>query len=285
MRRLTAVALAGVLLAGALPAAAACRRPEPVAFDAGTTMQRLQQSGRIRIGVKSDQPSLGFLNPATNHYEGFDIEIATIVAAELGLSRKQITFVTTTSGVREEYLVQGRVDIVVASYSMNESRRKVVGQAGPYFRTGQQLLVRGADKDVFTGPERIAAGRVCSARGSTSIVRWQELYGTAPVAEETYTSCVRRLLTRSVDGVTTDGVVLLGYVAQLPTKLAVVGPEFSDDAYGIGYPKGDRAFCEFLSRVITDAERDGRWTKAFDETLGKAAVPAPARPAVEPCRD
>jgi glutamate transport system substrate-binding protein len=269
----------------ALLSIAGCGSPAFVEFAPGTTMHRLQQSGRIRIGVKSDQPSLGFLNPATNHYEGFDIEIATIVAAELGLSRKQITFVTTTSRVREDYLVQGRVDIVVASYSMNDGRRTFVGQAGPYFTTGQQLLVRRADKNVITGAERIREGRVCSAQGSTSIEKWQRLYGTAPVAESTYTKCVQRLLTRSVDGVTTDGVVLLGYVAQLPTKLAVVGPEFSHDAYGIGYPKGDRPFCEFLNRVITEAEKNGRWNKAFKETLGRAGAAVPAKPAVEPCRD
>jgi glutamate transport system substrate-binding protein len=280
MKRLVVAVIVGAVLS-----AAACDRPQSVEFAAGTTMHRLQESGRIRIGVKSDQPSLGFLNPATNRYEGFDVEIATIVAAELGLSRKQITFVTTTSAVREDYLVQGRVDIVVASYSMNDHRRTVVGQAGPYFRTGQQLLVRRADKNVITGPEQIREKRVCSVRGSTSIQKWQQLYGTAPVAEPTYTRCVQRLLTRSVDGVTTDGVVLLGYVAQLPTKLAVVGPEFSDDAYGIGYPKGDRAFCEFLTGVIMQAELHERWNKAFKETLGRAGVAVPAKPVLEPCRD
>nr|WP_296069956.1 glutamate ABC transporter substrate-binding protein [uncultured Actinoplanes sp.] len=280
MKRLALAVAVGVLLA-----VTACDRPQSQTFAAGSTMQRLQQIGTIRIGVKSDQPSLGFLNPATNHYEGFDVEIATIVAAELGLSRKQITFVTTTSAVREKYLVQDRVDIVVASYSMNDRRRTIVGQAGPYFRTGQQLLVRRADKNVITGPERIGKGRVCSVQGSTSIEKWQQLYGTAPVSEATYTRCVQRLLTRSVDGVTTDGVVLLGYVAQLPTKLAVVGPEFSEDAYGIGYRKGDRPFCEFLNGVITRAEQDGRWNRAFEATLGRAGVAAPARPPLEPCRD
>src|SRR5690242_20483026 len=106
------------VVVGAMLFIAACDRPHSVEFATDTTMHRLQQSRHIRIGVKSDQPSLGFLNPATNTYEGFDIEIATTVAAELGLSRKQITFVTTTSAVRESYLIQGRVDIVVASYSM-----------------------------------------------------------------------------------------------------------------------------------------------------------------------
>jgi len=263
---------------------AACDRAESVSFPAGTTMERLQKAGQIRIGVKSDQPSLGFLNPATNDYEGFDIEIATIVAHELGLTRKQIRFVTTTSAVREDYLVDNRVDIVVASYSMNEQRQDVVGQAGPYFITGQQLLVRRADQDVITGPGMVRADRVCSAKGSTSIENWRKLYKAAPIWELTYTRCVQRLLAGSVDGVTTDGAVLLGYVAQLPTKLAVVGEPFSVDRYGIGYQKGDTAFCEFLRQVIADVSMDGRWDKAFRSTLGKANVRAPAKPPLQSCR-
>jgi glutamate transport system substrate-binding protein len=276
---------AALVLAAVLAlASAACDRPESVSFPAGTTMDRLNRAGQIRIGVKSDQPSLGFRNPATNDYEGFDIEIATIVAQELGLTRGQIRFITTTSAVREEYLVEGRVDIVVASYSMIESRQGIVGQAGPYFVTGQQLLVRQADKDVITGPEQLGPGRVCSVKGSTSIENWKTLYKTAPVAELTYTSCVRRLLAGSVDGVTTDGAVLLGYVAQLPTKLALVGRAFSVDQYGIGYPKGDFEFCTFLTRVIEDSSRDGRWDEAFKKTLGTANVPAPPKPPLQSCR-
>jgi glutamate transport system substrate-binding protein len=276
----TALILAAVLAL----TSAACDRPESVSFPAGTTMDRLNRAGQIRIGVKSDQPSLGFRNPATNDYEGFDIEVAAIVADELGLTRRQIRFITTTSKVREEYLVQGRVDIVIASYSMIKSRQDSVGQAGPYFVTGQQLMVRRADKDVITRPERVRAGRVCSAEGSTSIVNWKELYKTVPVAEPTYTRCVQRLLAGSVDGVTTDGAVLLGYVAQLPTKLAVVGRPFSVDQYGIGYPKGDFEFCTFLTRVLEDASRDGRWDEAFKKTLGTANVPAPPKPQLQSCR-
>ncbi|MET0419834.1 MAG: glutamate ABC transporter substrate-binding protein [Actinoplanes sp.] len=262
----------------------ACEKVEARRFAAGTTMERLQQAGHIRIGVKSDQPSLGFRNPATNEYEGFDIELAKIVAAELGLKRRQIEFVTATSSVREKFLVEGRVDIVVASYSMSEERQEQVGQAGPYFRTGQHLLVRKADSGRITRPEDVRAERVCSAKGSTSIANWHRKFGGRPLSKDTYTECVQQLLKREVDGVTTDGVVLLGYVAQLPTKLAVVGPVFSEDLYGIGYPKGDRALCEFLSGVLAEIEGDGRWNKAFDHTLGKAGVPAPAKPPIQLCR-
>jgi len=262
----------------------ACDHGEPASFAEGTTMARLQHAGRIRIGVKSDQPSLGFRDPATDRYEGFDIEIATMIAGELGLDRKQIQFVTTTSAVRERYLVEDRVDVVVASYSMNDQRRQVVGQAGPYFVTGQQLLVRRADRDTISRPGQLTADRVCSAQGSTSIDNWERLFHGRPIAAQTYTDCVRGLLSGTFDGVTTDGAVLLGYAAQLPTKLAVVGEPFSVDEYGIGYPKGDLALCEFLSQTITAVEHDGRWDKAFQATLGRAGVPIPAKPKLQPCR-
>ena len=191
----------GVMLLALMPVA--CDHDEPASIAPGTTMARLHDAGKIRIGVKSDQPSLGFRNPATDRYEGFDVEMAMMIAAELGLDRKQVQFVTTTSAVREKYLLEDRVDLVVASYSMNERRRQVVGQAGPYFVTGQQLLVRRADRDTIERPGQLPAGRVCSVQGSTSIDNWERLFGGRPVPAPTYTDCVRGLLSHTFDGVTT----------------------------------------------------------------------------------
>jgi glutamate transport system substrate-binding protein len=277
MNRLAAAAAVLALTLGA------CHASRPVAFPAGSTMDRLHRAGKITVGVKADQPSLGFRNPATDKYEGFDIDLAVIVADELGLARRQITFVETTTRNRETYLTTGRVDVVIGSYSITAVRQTKVGQAGPYYVTGQQLLVRHADRDTITAPGDVPTGKVCSVRGSTPLENWQRTYGAQPVAEPTYTDCVRRLLRGSVDAVTSDGAVLLGYAAQLPTKLAVVGQPFSEEAYGIGYRRGDRLFCEFLTRVIQDIENDGRWDKAFARTLGKAGAPIPVKPPPRPC--
>ena len=278
-------------LAGAVTAAilaltlGACDAARSVSFPAGTAMDQLHRAGKITVGVKADQPSLGFRNPATGDYEGFDIDLAVIVADELGLARRQITFVETTTKDRETYLTTGRVDVVIGSYSITPDRQKTVGQAGPYYKTGQQLLVRQTDRDRITAPGDVPTDKVCSVRGSTPLENWQRKYGGRPIAEPTYTDCVRRLLRGSVDAVTSDGAVLLGYAAQLPTKLAVVGQPFSEEAYGIGYRKGDRPFCAFLTRVITDIENDGRWDKAFAQTLGKAGAPIPVKPPPRPCQE
>ncbi|HLL67435.1 MAG TPA: glutamate ABC transporter substrate-binding protein [Micromonosporaceae bacterium] len=280
-RSAIAAAVCGVLLAAAL---SACQGPKQVNFPAGSTMDKLHRAGRVTIGVKSDQPGLGFRNPATGRYEGFDIEMAEIVAAALGLRTNQITYLETASRDRETFLKEGRVDFVVASYSITEDRRRQVGQAGPYYVTGQRLLVREEDKHWIDHPDDLSTDRVCSVTGSTSI-RWaREKFGERLVEFTTYTDCVRQLLARKVRAVLTDGAVLLGYAAQQPSKLEVVAEPLSIERYGIGFRHGDEAFCRFLTDTITAAQNDGSWERAFAETLGKAGTPTPARPTPDACR-
>ena len=74
-----------------------------------------------------------------------------IIAAGLGIAPEDIEWKETISDNREPFLKSGEVDIVAASYSITDDRRKEVGQAGPYYVTGQSMLVREEDKDKFSG--------------------------------------------------------------------------------------------------------------------------------------
>jgi glutamate transport system substrate-binding protein len=260
----------------------ACGGPAQPDFPAGSTMARLQAAGRITVGVKFDQPGVGFRNPSTGKPEGFDIEMAKIVAAALGLSTGDIEWVQTVSPDRESYLVDGRVDVVIASYSITAKRRLTVGQAGPYYETGQRILVRKGNTDI-TGPEDLAGATVCSVKDSTSLATAQDEYHAKPVGLTTYTECVQRLLAGSVTAVTTDDAVLVGYARKQPDKLQVVGEPFHTEQYGIGYRRGDTEFCRFLSDTISTAVADGSWQRAFESTLGQVGVATPGRPVPEPC--
>lgn len=251
-------------------------------FPAGTSMARFADAGTITIGVKYDQPGIGYLRPGSTTPTGFDIEIGTIVAAGLGIAPKDITWTETVSKNRESYLQQGTVDLVIGSYSITDERRKVVGQAGPYYVTGQQLLVR-ADDDSIGGPQDLGGKRVCSVTGSTSLATVQEKYGAKPAPFATYAECVRQLRNGTVDAVTTDGAILLGYAAEHPDALKVVGTPFTTERYGIGYPHGDTKLCQYLTSTIQQAIDDGTWRKAFDATLGQAGVEAPEPPTLDPC--
>jgi glutamate transport system substrate-binding protein len=252
-------------------------------FAAGTTMAKLSDAGKITIGVKFDQPGIGFLEPGADAPSGIDIEMAKILAAELGIAPEDITWKETVSDNREPFLQNGTVDLVLASYSITDERREVVGQAGPYYVTGQQLLVREEDKDKITGPKDLEGVKVCSVTGSTSIETVTEKYGANPVPFDTYSDCVRQLLNGTVDAVTTDGAILLGYAAERPDELEVVGPTFSEERYGIGYHKGAPEMCEFLTESINLSFENGSWKKAFESTLGEAGVETPEPPETDPC--
>ncbi|HET7328689.1 MAG TPA: glutamate ABC transporter substrate-binding protein [Nocardioidaceae bacterium] len=252
-------------------------------FETGTTMADLAEQGNITIGVKFDQPGIGFKPPGEDSPVGFDIEMGKIIAGQLGLSPSDINWKETVSDNREPFLQNEVVDIVIASYSITEDRQQVVGQAGPYYVTGQQLLVREEDKDTITGPDDLQGVKVCSVTGSTSIQTVTEEYGANPVPFDTYSACVRQLQNGTVDAVTTDGAILLGYAAQSPDELEVVGDPFSEERYGIGYYKGDVAMCEFLTESINESFDNGSWKEAFEATLGESGIETPDPPETDPC--
>jgi glutamate transport system substrate-binding protein len=247
-------------------------------FDSGTTMAKLSDAGKITIGVKFDQPGIGFLEPGADAPKGFDIEMGRIIAGALGINDDGINWKQTVSDNREPFLQDGTVDIVIASYSITDDRRKVVGQAGPYYVTGQQLLVREEDKDSITKPEDTKGKKVCSVTGSTSLQRMEDDYGASPVPFDTYSECVDQLEQGTVDAVTTDGAILLGYAAENPDELEVVGEPFSEERYGIGFSKGDDDMCQFLTDTIKKSFDDGTWADAFEATLGESGVDTPEPP-------
>ena len=251
-------------------------------FESGTTMAKLSDAGKVIIGVKYDQPGIGYLEPGADEPSGIDIEMGKIIAADLGIAPEDIEWKETVSDNREPFLQNGTVDLVLASYSITPERRAIVGQAGPYYETGQQLLVAG-DDDSIAGPDDLDGKKVCSVTGSTSILTVEEKYGAKPVPFDTYSDCVTQLQNGSVDAVTTDGAILLGYAAQDPDNLKVVGDSFSTELYGVGYKKGDKAMCEYVTETLQTAMDDGAWADAFEATLGESGVETPEPPTMDEC--
>ncbi len=249
-------------------------------FDDGTMMKELAESGEVVIGTKYDQPGLGFKSATDDAPVGFDPEIAKILAADLGIAPEDITWKETISDNREPFLQSGEVDLVVATYSITDERQQVVGQAGPYYVTGQQLLVA-ADSDI-EGVQDIKGQSVCSVTGSTSLDN-VEAEGAKPRGFDTYSECVDQVLNGSVEAMTTDGAILLGYAAENPDELKVVGDTFSEENYGIGYPKDAPEMCQWIVDTIQAAQEDGKWAEAFETTLGKADVETPEPPEMNEC--
>ena len=250
-------------------------------FDDGTRMRELAEAGEITIGVKYDQPGIGFKGATDDMPRGFDPEMGKILAADLGIAPEDIQWKETISDNREPFLQSGEVDLVIASYSITDERRKVVGQAGPYYITGQQFLVR-SDSDIET-LEDVKGQEVCSVTGSTSLSN-AEAEGAKPRGFDTYSECVDQVLSGTVDAMTTDGAILLGYAAENPDELKVVVEPFSEERYGVGYSKDSPEMCEWINSTIEGAYDDGAWEEAFQATLGESGVDTPEQPELDPCQ-
>ena len=249
-------------------------------FKDGTAMKALAKAGKVKIGVKYDQPGLGFKTAGEDQPAGFDVEMAKIVAAKLGIKADDIEWVETISDNREPFLQKGTVDFVFASYSINDERRKVVGQAGPYFLTGQQLLVKKGSG--IKSVDDIKGKEVCSVTGSTSLDQIKAKGATAR-GFETYSQCRDQVLDGAVDSMSTDGSILLGYAALNPDELEVVGEPFSEERIGMGYSKDKPELCQFMTDTIQEAMDNGDWAKAFEGTLGKSGAETPEPPKMDPC--
>ena len=251
-------------------------------FDDGTKMAELVAAGKITVGVKYDQPGLGFKDASADIPTGFDVEIAKLLVADLGIdpASDSVTWEETISDNREPYLEEGRVDLVLASYSITDDRREIVGQTGPYFITGQQILVA-ADSDV-TGIDDLKGKTVCSVTGSTSLDN-VEAAGAKGAPADTYSQCAEDVLNGTVEAMSTDGSILLGLAAQNEGELKVVGEEFSEERIGIGYSLESPEMCDWINSVLEDAFEDGSWAEAFELTLGGSGAETPEPPVLDEC--
>ena len=220
-------------------------------------------SDSIRIGIKFDQPGLGF--DEGGEYSVFDVDVAKYVATELGYSEDQIEWVEAPSANRENLLSTEEVDMIFATYSITDERKETVDFAGPYFVAGQDLLVR-ADDEEITGPESLTGKNLCSVAGSTSAARINEEFGADAnlVEQPGYAECVSLMGGGQIDAVTTDDIILAGLAAQEANagQFKVVGNPFSEENYGVGLTKGSD-LCEDVNAAIVKMIDEGAWEEAI----------------------
>jgi len=265
----------------AAAAASGYKLTQATTFPASPTLDKIRQRGELVVGTKFDQPLFGLQNPTNSKIEGFDAEIARLVSIRIFGSPDKVKFVESVSKNREPFLQQGRVDIVAATYTINDARKKLVDFAGPYYVAGQDIMVK-SDNTAIKGVADLNGKKVCTAEGSTSE---KNLRAQAPTADvvlvDTYSACAEQLTDGRVDAVTTDNVVLLGLISQAKDDFKLVGTTFTSEPYGIGLPKGDDGFRAFLNDTLEEIFKNGDWAAAFTSTVGTVATATPATPTID----
>ncbi|AYL39058.1 glutamate ABC transporter substrate-binding protein [Streptomyces fungicidicus] len=234
---------------------------------------------KIKIGIKYDQPGLGLKKP-DGSFSGFDVDVATYVAKELGYEADQIEWVETKSADRENALARGDVKFIAATYSITDERKEKVDFAGPYLLAHQDLLVK-KDSDITEATD-LNDKKLCSVTGSTSAQNVKKDF--APKAQlkqvGTYSECVAALQSGAVDALTTDDSILAGFAAQeqYAGKFKLAGLKLSNENYGIGVKKGDTETTDKINAALEKMVGDKAWDKAVEANFGPAEYnnePAP----------
>ncbi len=235
-----------------------------------------ESEDKLVVGIKFDQPGLGLQKGA--EFSGFDVDVAHYVADKLGYSEDQVEFVQSVSAQRETMLSNGQVDMIVATYTISDARKEKVSFAGPYLVAGQGLLVNSDDTSI-TGPDSLDGKKLCSVSGSTPAQRIKDEYSAGVQLYEaaTYSECIELLGNGTIDAVTTDDSILAGFASlgEYEDKFKLVGDAFSEEPYGVGFPKGSE-LCEKANEALTEMIDDGSWEQALKDNLGDAYTPNPA---------
>jgi glutamate transport system substrate-binding protein len=255
-------------------------------FAAGSTMANLQAKGKITVGVKFDQPGFGQRNPTTSQIEGFDVEIAKLIAVGIfggtvADAANKVTFTEAQSANREPFIQNGTVDLVIATYTINDTRKQIVDFAGPYFIAHQDIMVKASDNTIKSVTD-LNGKKACSVTGSTSATN---VKAKAPQVDltlfGTYSDCAAALGDGRVVAVTTDAPILGGLVSTSNGQYKLVKAPFTDEPYGIGLKKGDDAFRTFVNDRLDAIYKSGEWASAFSATLGKIGLDTPTPPPVD----
>lgn len=252
-------------------------------FAAGTTMANLQSKGKIVIGTKFNQLGSGLKNPTNGQLEGFDIEIGKLIGVGIfggtvdSIGNK-VEFKEAVTAVREAVIQSGDVDVVIATYTINNTRKTQVDFAGPYVIDGQDVMVKSDNTTIKTLTD-LNGKKVCTGEGSTTPANLTAKNITADLTLfKTYPECAEALRQGRVEAVVTDRGILLGLVDASSRGFKMVGINLSEEPLGIGLKKGDDAFRAFLNDRLDAIIASGEWKAAYENTLGKLGLPTPTPP-------
>lgn len=251
--------------------------PVPGQMPAGSYMRTIQDRGRLVAGVSQDTLLFGYLNPFNGNIEGFDIDVLHQIAQAIFGDPNKIEYRAITTADRIPKILDGSVDIVGRTFTINCARRAQIDFSSVYFDAGQRVLVRNDSK--AKGIQDLGGKKVCATTGSTSIDHiGQQASKPVPYALADFTDCLVAFQNGEVDAISTDDAILAGLAKQDPYA-AIIGDRFSDEPYGLGIALNHPEFTRFVNGVLDQIRANGTWGALYNKWLVPSLTKtAPAPP-------
>ena len=223
--------------------------------------EALAKEETLKVGVRDDIMHMSYLNPLTEKYYGFEVDLAAAVAAELGY--KDVEYVTVTPETRKEMLQGGSVDCLIASYSVEESRKEVFDFSPSYYTDSSCVMVE--DSTLFNSFEDLVGSRVGVLDGANAgpklaeklidkgLITEDDAKGSELVKYDSYSDMSVALEEGQVDAVCMDGCIARAYMQD---DRAFLEETIDEEDYAVATQK-DSELSEKMAETVQKLLDDG----------------------------
>lgn len=250
--------------AGSAPAAGSKTENSSAAASGTTatpTLDKIKSAGVLKVGVKVDVPNFGLKNTKTGEIEGFEIDLAKALAKDLLGDEKKVNTQGVTAKTRGPLLDNGEVDLVIATFTITDERKKVYNFSDPYFSDAVKLMVK---KDSGISDLKDLVGKTIGvAQSSTSMKAIQaaaEKENLKVKFDEyaTYPEIKAALDSGRVQCFAVDGSILSGYVDDTTT---ILEEKYAPQQYGVASKLDNKDLAEYVNAQISKLKSNGELDK------------------------
>ncbi|MDT0137306.1 glutamate ABC transporter substrate-binding protein [Acidovorax sp. PRC11] len=249
------------------------------AIAASPWASKIKQAGTLRLGGTQTSNLFSLLNEKDGKLRGFDAGIAQLLTRYILGDASKVQFTQVNSSTREQVLINGQVDTVIATYSITPARAEKISFAGPYYTSQAAVLVK-ANNQAIQSYNDLGGNKVATQAGSTGPAILAQFAPKSTVQEfQTHQEALDSLRQGRVAAYVTDYTLLLNTLSLGTGDAKLAGAPFgAQDPYGIGLPKGSDGVA-FVNAFLKKIEADGTWAKlwtiAIGQRTGSTAVPTP----------
>ncbi len=233
------------------------------ASDAGfRTVEEITDAGTIRLGVFFDKAPFGSQD-ADGNFVGYDIVYGQRIAEDLGV---EVEWVPVEAASRVAFLETGKVDAILANFTVTDERAEKVDFANPYLKVS--LGVASPKSAEITDVDQLAGRKAIVVKGTTAETYLQDNHPEVELQKyEQYTEATSALLDGRGDAWVTDNTESLAWTLQNPdftTGITTLGPT---DTIAAAVTKGNDSLRAWLNDELVDLGRESFFHADYEQTL------------------
>jgi putative glutamine transport system substrate-binding protein len=245
-----------------------CELAGPPSSKNTTYLDKVKIRGRLIVGTDYAFPGMGYLNLQTNEVEGFEPDLARLIAKEILGDEKLIEFIPIIPNNRIPYLQSEIVDLVIANMTITEERKKVIDFSDVYYVTGQSILVKTGTPIISV--QDLNGKKVGTGSATTNETTLKKLAPEANIVPfEDITAGFRALENGEIDALSSDAIILsiLRTSSDNPNDYQIVGGQLTTEPWGIGLEKGNSELLNLVNETLKKVKKDGEWTQLYNKNL------------------